>query len=66
MEGINEIGTKEFHEGLEGYTVVTFSVFDDQVQVVLPLMKLMGVKEYTVSSGAQSNSGWLNNQQPLI
>lgn len=56
----------EFYTG--NYTYITFQVFDEEQfkYLLLPLFKLIGVTEYSRSSGTNPNSGHANHNSPLI
>jgi len=64
---IEEIdNVSEFYTG--NYTYITFQVFDEEQfeYLLLPLFKLIGVTEYSRSSGTNPNSGYANHSTPLI
>jgi hypothetical protein len=66
-EGIKEItSSDEFYTG--DFSYITIQVFDiEQYQtIVMPLLALLDIKEYYVSSGLNRNSGWVNHQTPII
>jgi hypothetical protein len=69
MDDMKEI--KDYSEFVsEGskYSYVSFQVFDMEqfACIILPLLSLMEIKEYHVSGGLNRNSGFINQQTPIV